>query len=441
MGEHAVVIGGSITGLATAKVLSSRFTKVTVVERDHLPDDAEFRAGVPQGRQLHVLLRRGLDLLEGLFPGFGDELRQAGAEELLWGRDLRWYHFGGWKNPNQSALSSIFGSRLLMESVLRRRLRSDGKVAIREATKVDGLLGDGGRVTGLELDGGEKLEADLIVDASGRESKAVSWLEKLGQPRPAEQIVNANLGYSTRMYRRPPGFQPGWKALLVHATPPKHNRIGAILPAEGDRWQVVMCGVNGDYPPTDEQAFLEFAGSLPGGEFRPALERAEPLSSIYGYRRTANRLFRFDKLDTRLRRFVALGDAVCAFNPVYGQGMTTGTIGACLLGECLDKYSLDEVAGPFQKRLSKALTVPWFLATTEDFRYPETEGRAMNAGIATLQGAVDKVIRRSVVDQRAYDAFLSVMHMTRGLEALADPRVLFSMMRSAPPRDPAALGV
>src|SRR6185369_2719757 len=115
---HAVVIGGSITGLATAKGLSSRFEKVTVIERDPLPDAADFRAGVPQGRQLHLLLRRGQDLLEELCPGFSDELRQNGAPELQWGRDLRWYHFGGWKQPNDAPLSSIFATRLLIESRL-----------------------------------------------------------------------------------------------------------------------------------------------------------------------------------------------------------------------------------------------------------------------------------------------------------------------------------
>ena len=385
-GAHAIVIGGSITGLATAKALSSRFEKVTVIERDPLPDAADFRAGVPQGRQLHLLLRRGQDLLEELYPGFSDELRQNGAPELRWGRDLRWYHFGGWKQPNNAPLSSIFATRLLIESILRKRLRAHRQPgAARRHQGGDAARRATGGARGVKLDGGRELEADLVVDASGRESRSVAWLESLGFPRPEERIVNANLGYATRMYRRPAGLDVPWKALVVHATPPTHNRIGAILPVEGDRWQVVLCGANGDYPPTSDAEFLEFArqparrrGAPGAGEGRAALahlrlpahlQSALPLRAdaaapraVRGARR------RRVRLQSRLRA----GHDHRPHQRAPARRVPRSP-------------SRAKLAGPFQKRLSRALGVPWFLATTEDFRYPETEGREMTTVIASCR--------------------------------------------------------
>jgi 2-polyprenyl-6-methoxyphenol hydroxylase-like FAD-dependent oxidoreductase len=436
MYEHAIVLGGSITGLATARVLSRRFARVTVVERDCLSDGPEFRAGVPQGRQVHVLLRRGQDLLEELFPGVAGELRAAGAESLRWGRDVRWFHFGGWKQPNDSSFESLSGSRLLLESLLRARLRSAANVTMLDGATVDGLRVEGGAARGVHVVGRGDLDGDLIVDATGRESKAASWLEALGLERPAEQEVNAHLGYATRVYREPPGRRD-WRGLLIHPTPPSHTRLAAIFPIEGGRWHVVLSGVNRDYPPSDEEGFLEFARNLASPELYEAIRDAEPLSAIHGYRRTSNRLRRYDRIRRPLRRFVALGDAVCAFNPVYGQGMTTGTIGAMLLGDCVDRAPLDELAPRFQKSLQRRLILPWFLATSEDLRYPETEGSTMSAPVRTLQRGLDHIIRRTVVDRRAYDAFLSVMHMTRGPEALLTPAALRSILRRAPNDPPA----
>ena len=430
--EHAVVLGGSITGLAAAQVLSRRFRRVTVVERDSLgADGAEFRGGVPQGRQLHLLLRRGQDLLDQLFPGFTAQTLAGGAVMVRWGRDLKWYHFGGWKRPNDSKFESLFGTRLLIESVVRERLRHTDNIAILDEAKVEGLVVDNGVARGVKLDGRGELVADLVVDATGRESKAPEWWKAAGLTPPVDQVVNAQLGYSTRVYRRKEHAE-SWRGIIIHATPPEHTRLGAIIPIEGNRWHVVLAGVNEDYPPTDEAGFNAFVASLASPELAEALDGAEPLGTIYGYRRTANRLRAYEDVKQHLGNFVAVGDAVCAFNPVYAQGMTTGVAGAHLLGECVDATSLDKLAPHFHRRLRRMLRVPWFLATSEDFRYPKTEGRAMNGGIAFMQRCIDHVIRRSVVDRRAYDAFVSIMHMTRGPEALLMPSAIWGALGPAP---------
>lgn len=436
--NHAIVIGGSIAGLGVARVLRDHFARVTIIERDALDDGPEARSGVPQGRQFHILLRRGLDIYDSLFPGFRSELLAAGAEPVVWGRDLRWYHFGGWKRRNDAGFESVFCSRLLIESRLRRRLLADPRVTIRSQAVVSDLAVDAARrrVVGVVIEpkgtsGGarETLTADLVVDASGRESKAPVWLAGHGHEPPTETVVNAKLGYVTRYFRRRHDL-PDWKALIIHATPPAHTRLGALAPIEGDRWQLVMAGVNGDYPPTDEEGLMDFARSLASPEIHEAIRGAEPLSPIYGYRRTENRMRRFDRLPSYLERFVVLGDAVCAFNPVYAQGMSTAVQSASLLGDCLRERhgDLDDLPRSFQKRLYRMLLTPWFLATSEDFRYPTTIGERPPAVVPVLQRFIDQVLCLSTVDARAYEAFVNVMHMTRLPTTLLQPAILLGAL-------------
>jgi len=431
MPNSAVVIGAGMAGLAVARVLADRFERVTLVERDALPEAADFRSGVAQGRQVHVLLARGEEILERLFPGFREELLALGAVELVWGRDVRWYHFGGWKQVHDSPFRSLSATRMLIEAVVRRRLRADDHVVIRDRTEVLGLLADGDRIEGVKLAGGERLGAELVVDASGRESRAPILLEALGFPRPRESVVNAHLGYSTRFYRPPEGVTFPWKFLLIHPTPPRSNRMAAIVPVEGNRWHVVLCGVSRDYPPTDAGEYLDWTQTLASDEVYQALRLAEPISPIWGYRRTENRRRHYEELERHLEGFLALGDAVCAFNPVYGQGMSTGAIGAELVGALLDKGRLGrDLSERFYDKLAGKLVVPWLLATSEDFRYPSTEGEPPGRAVRALSAYIDRVLRASVRHKATYEAFLHVMHMVSSPAALFRPDVLLAAARA-----------
>lgn len=436
--RHAIVIGGSVAGLGVARILRDHFARVTILERDPLDDSDEARAGVPQGRQFHILLRRGLDIYDSLFPGFRAELLAAGAVPVMWGRDVRWYHFGGWKRRNDATFESVFCSRLLIEARLRQRLLADPRVTIRSRTVVSDLSVDAAarRVVGVIVEpkgtsrgARETLAADLVVDASGRESRAPVWLDAHGYDAPTETVVNSRLGYVTRYFRRRHDMAE-WKALLIHATPPASTRLGALAPIEGDRWQLVMAGVNGDYPPTDEEGLLDFARSLASTELYDAIRTAEPLSPIYGYRRTENRMRRFDRMPRYLGRFVALGDAVCAFNPVYAQGMSTAAQSASLLGDCLREAGgeLDDLPRTFQKRLYRMLLTPWFLATSEDFRYPTTTGERPFGALPVLQRFIDQVLCLSTIDPRAYEAFVNVMHTTKLPTTLLHPAIVIGAL-------------
>ena len=223
---------------------------------------------------------------------------------------------------------------------MRRRLAALPQIEFLPGCEVTGLAGnkDGTAVSGVTVRSRsqtgteDRIEADLVAVASGRNSRMPQWLEALGYPAPQETVVNALLGYATRMYRRPAGFEADWKGMFIQAAPPERTRGGVILPIEDGRWMVTLGGGGGDYPPTDDQGFLEFARNLVTPKLYDAIQQAEALSPITGYRATENRLRHYERLSSFPENCIVVGDAACCFNPVYGQGMTTAALGAMLLG-------------------------------------------------------------------------------------------------------------
>jgi len=224
------------------------------------------------------------------------------------------------------------------------------------------------------------LTADLVVDASGRDSRAPQWLASLGYTPARESTINAFSGYTTRIYQRPNGFAADWVTMHIKPTPPDSPRGGVIIPIEGDRWHVTLAGMGGDYPPTDEQGFLDFARSLPSQRLYEAIQEAEPLTKPYGYRRGENRMRHYESLPRYLEGFLAYGDSVSTLNPVYGLGMTAAALGSLALQHSLQTQRRMQAAGDltglaqsFQRQLSRAVASTWHMVTREDRRWPATE--------------------------------------------------------------------
>jgi 2-polyprenyl-6-methoxyphenol hydroxylase-like FAD-dependent oxidoreductase len=432
---HAVVIGGSMAGLLAARVLSDHFALVTIVERDRYPDGPASRKGVPQARHLHILLMRGQRILGRMFPGFVDELVSHGATLIDAARDLAWLTQAGWGPRFDCGLRKAVCSRDLIDWTVRRRLAALSNVRFREETDVTGLTPtpDGQDVAGVVVrsrsgsGADEPLAADLVVDASGRSSRVPPWLEGLGYSAPKETVVNAFLGYASRLYRRPAGPGPDWQGLYVQSAPPTRPRAGVIFPIEDGRWIVTLGGGGKDYPPTDEGGFLDFARSLPAPEFAKVIGSAEPLTPIVGHRSTENRWRHYERLPRRPNRLLVTGDAACSFNPVYGQGMTTAALGAEVLDRCLrtrrpgrDSAGL---AARFQRALARSNAVPWLLATSEDYRYPCTEGPPASRVTRFLHRYLDHVIALGVRDCSVRKTMLEVFHLVRAPAALMRPGI------------------
>lgn len=390
--RHAIVIGGSIAGLTTARVLTDHFDRVTIIERDHLPATPDFRRGVPQARHAHTLPLQGQAILEHLFPGLGDNLLANGAVLVNGGSEMAFFIAGGWHQvSHQATVVSMSCSRPLLETTIYRRLANHPRVQFIQDHEVVGLRTDwaGQAVTGVQLRRRHQLrrnefnlEANLVVDASGRDSHAPYWLENLGFVPPRESVVNSFAGYASRIYRQPLNFNRTWKTLYIRPTPPNSTRNGitrggVILPVEGNRWYVTLIGMARDYPPTNGSDFLDFARSLPTPQFYEAIKDAEPLTRVSGFRRAENRVRHYDRLPRYLEGFLVCGDAAYVLNPVYAQGMSAAVMGSRALDHCLREQrhqgDLTGLAGAFQIKLSQAVADPWQLAVREDKRWPSTE--------------------------------------------------------------------
>lgn len=433
--SHAVVIGGSVAGLCAARVLTDHFERVTVLEKDALRDDASMRRGVPQARHVHALLIGGQRIVEGMFPGFTAWMVANGAETPNIGLDGAWYVFGAFRPKYRSELSPISATRPLIEQGIRRFALKNSRLTLITGADTVGLLADAdrARVTGVryaDADGVEhSLEASLVVDASGRGSRLPAMLEALGLPAPEETTVTSRAGYATRVLRL--RRNPSWKLCYVQPSAPGGTRGGIIAAIEGDRAIVTLLGMAGDVPPGTEAGLQAFAESLPTPEIADALRDAEPLSPIYTFARAENRMRHYERLPRTLDGLVALGDAVFALNPVYGQGMSVAAIGARTLGEVLASrrgrggLTLEGVSRQFQAALHKTLALPWQMATGEDLRWglPENKG---HIGLANrvLNAYVDMVQRASLASPYLCEAFYRVAQMLDAPPALFRPGVI-----------------
>lgn len=431
-GATAVVIGAGIAGLTAARVLADRFAQVAVLDRDRLPDDAAPRRGVPQGGHGHVLLVAGQRTLGELFPGLLAELVEAGAIPFDPGQDLSVHQHGAIMPRAASGLQLVTFTRPLLESTLLRRIRSMPNVRIRDGIAVAGLTGAGERVTGVRLDDGEVISCDLVVDCSGRGSRSDRWLAELGFPTPRTEEVKVGVGYSTRLLRRRPGDLDA-TAVFVLPSAPRHKRAGLILPVEGDRWLVSMGGWHGDFPTGGEQAFREHARSLPHPAVAALLDRCEPLSDIVTHQFPSSRRRRFEDLDRLPVGYLAMGDAICSFNPIYGQGMTCAAMEAAALGELLDQRPDRPMAAlprDFYREAARIIGTPWRFAAGGDFAYPETQGRRPR-GIGLLNRYSRQIQLAAHVDPEIRRTFTAVQHLVAPPAVLGRPRMVWRVVRAA----------
>jgi 2-polyprenyl-6-methoxyphenol hydroxylase-like FAD-dependent oxidoreductase len=438
---HAIVIGGGIAGLLAVRILLLHFSHVTLIERDQFPEDPIFHAGVPQGHHPHILLEHGRQLLEELFPGITAKLIVQSAGEIDLVADSVLYTASQRVERFPSGIPSIACSRLLIEWQVRQELTHYAQLQLLEGQEVIGLLASSDRtvVNGVRMrerngtidtQAITELHADLVVDASGRYSHAPQWLEELGYAAPAETVINAFLGYASRYYAIPSDPARDWHSVTIQGSPRENRRGGIILPIEGDRWHVALAGMNKDYPPTQEDAFLEFAKSLPDSILYDAIKEAEPLSPIYGYRRTENRWRHFERLKRQPEGFVAIGDAVCAFNPIYGQGMSVAAMGAESLKKVLQRYPHDRTgfARAFHRELVHACELPWQLASSSDHRIVAAEGEKTPWVSRVLYRYIDSITALVPTDRKIHLAFLQLMHLQKSISVLFQPTIMLKVL-------------
>jgi 2-polyprenyl-6-methoxyphenol hydroxylase-like FAD-dependent oxidoreductase len=380
IGEHAVVMGGSLAGLLAARVLADHYRTVTVVERDATPPLGEHRRGVPQGRHAHGLLTRGQQIMEELFPGLTQEMVDGGAPigDLL--GHARWMFNGHRLQQTVTGLTGLCVHRPVLEGRIRARVAALPNVVLLEGCDVVGLTTDpAGPITGAQVlrraDGttAEELSADLVVDATGRGSRTPAWLDSLGYPPPEEERVSVGIGYATRLYHLPSQAFDGDLA-IVNSADPDHPRGGVVVTLGPGRTMVTLIGRLGDDPPTDPAGFEAFARSLQFPDIYDAIVDADPLDDPVLFRFPASVRRRYERLDRFPDRLLVTGDAVCSFNPVYGQGMSVAALDALVLRDELQRGDEPRSRRYFAD-IARVVDVPWDIGVGGDLAFPGVVGR------------------------------------------------------------------
>jgi 2-polyprenyl-6-methoxyphenol hydroxylase-like FAD-dependent oxidoreductase len=440
--DHAVVIGGSVAGLLCARVLARHFSRVTVLERDRFPTDGpDDRPSVSQGRHIHLLLGRGRIEVEKIFPGFDNDLKRYQASEIDYTNDSALFSYAGRLPRFRSGLKLRLCRRRVIDWVLRSHLKREARVEFAEATTVTGLslCAKRRQVLGVVVDRkggarGELISADLVVDASGRTSNLPAWLGAQGLSVPREDVVNAFVGYASRFFRIAKARAPEWKAVEISAQPPHNPHAGGMFEMEDGTWLVTLVGAANVLPPVEDEGFLEFARHVASPIIYEAIKDAEPVTPIAGYRGLANRWRRYDLLRDLPSGLVVVGDAVCSYNPLYGQGMSVAAMEAAALGEVLAKAQrgsqLDgRRLGQFQNAQKRCVLPAWTLATAEDLRWPSTEGPRPGKLESLSHGYVNLLIALSPKSPQIVLSFLQMSNLLRGPEVLFRPAILWCVLR------------
>lgn len=423
--------------MLAASVLVKHVDEVTVVERDKLPDGPAPRSGVPQARHAHLLMSGGARAIESLLPGTLDALVAAGAHRIGVPNDLVSLSAQGWvpRFPEMQFIVSC--SRSLLDWTVRGQALRDNKISMLTGTEPVSLLGDRHAVTGVLVEDRISreqisLEANLVVDATGRNSRLPAWLAGFGLPEVHSESVDSGLAYATRIFRAPAAAATGFPIVNVQANPrdPHPGCTATLLPIEDGRWLVTLSGTRGGEPSTDESKFVSFARSVRNPVVGELIASAEPLTPVYGSHSTANRRMFFERLKSWPDGVLALGDSVATYNPVYGHGMSIAAQSALAMDAELRASGLTSgVAARIQRAVAKVVDGAWAMATNQDILYPGAVGKPLPLAGRVLQRYVDRLVRTATTESAVTRVFIDAFTLSGPMTKLMSPRMMWATMR------------
>lgn len=426
--KQAIVIGAGMGGLAAAAALAGHFEHVTVLERDRLGDAPAPRPGTPQAQLLHGLLSGGVDALENLFPGFQHDLAAAGAVPRgialdncleLPGYDPFPQRDFGWTGYTMS--------RPLLEAVTRRRVRMLPNVTLRDGCRVLELVAEAGAVTSVRYAMGDDvhmLRGDLIVDASSRGALALSVLDRIGLPQPRETRVGIDMTYVGATFARA-GFAPDWKVAITFPGKDMRRRTGYIFPIENDRWMTLIGEPHTALPSDDPGAFMQAMRELRTTTIYDTIKDAAPVDRVRRFLFPESCWRHYERLEAFPPGLLVIGDAVCRFNPIYGQGMSIAVMEANILKLLLDLRAdlsnpLDGLARSYFDAIQPWIEGTWAMSSIPDLAMPETRGERP-PDMQEMQRFRGAMLRLAAADAEVHRLFQSVQYLMVPRAALQNP--------------------
>lgn len=440
--RRAVVLGGSLSGLFAARVLSDAYDEVLIVDRDVLLGVEGPRRGCPQGKHINGLLARGQQALEELYPGLTSEMAADGVPLGDLAGDVRWYFNGKHLKQQHAGLVCIAATRPMLEKHIRARTAAIPNITFRERHDVLGLetTADHSRVTGVRvqaLDAAEHevLDADFVVDATGRGSRMPVWLEELGYGRVEEDSRKVGLGYVTQHYRLHKDHHFGDLSINPVAFPGVPR--GAIfVRTDGDRIEMTTYGLLGDHPPTDQAGLYAWLKTLPSEDLYHAVQDAEPLDEPVAFRFPTTMRRHYERMTRLPDGLVSTGDAVTCFNPVYAQGMTVAVLSALTLRSHLHTGAAPEPRRYFEDLAADVIDQPWEMTRTVDLGFPGVKGKR-TLQIRMAQAFLKRVQIAATRDGAVTAAYMRAAGLVDGPEAMMRPgfilRVLWKSWFGGPP--------
>ncbi|MGA8115996.1 MAG: FAD-dependent oxidoreductase [Actinocatenispora sp.] len=432
--KKALVLGGSIAGLLAARVLADHADEVTIVERDDLDCGPAVRRGAPHSNQAHSLLGLGRITIEQLLPGTIRQLVRDGGQ-LLRGGGSQWFLDGRPKAVIKGG-SIVSVTRPFLEWHIRRQVTDLDRVRVFRGS-VSGLTMTGNRVDGalvLPPDATEpvRLDADLVVDATGRSSRLSDWLGRHDYPAPPKDRVQVDLGYATCLFDRPPGGRIGGYFAAHSAYTPSRATRGpsSVTPVEGNRWLVLVSGYGDDRPSTDPDDFAARCRADAAVPVQLVPDECVPVSDVAVHRFPASQRRDFHRLDRFPAGVIVAGDAVASFNPTYGQGMSSAAMHAAGIADWLGTGpDLAEPAYAYFQRIRPVLDDAWRTSAIQDLYLPHVDG-PRPLGWRLRRGVSETVLAATVTDAAVHRAFLEVVNMTAGPGLLRRPGVLWRSARA-----------
>ncbi|MGK9462920.1 MULTISPECIES: FAD-dependent oxidoreductase [unclassified Streptomyces] len=442
--RRALVLGGSYAGLFAARVLTEQYDEVLIVDRDRLVGERGPRRGRPQGRHINAMHVRGLQVTEELFPGFIDGLVADGCPTGDYAGSCRWYFNGLPLVREDIGYIAVPATAPLMERHLRERVEQLPGVRFVERHDIVGLEAtpDHSRITGArlsDLDDDRRevvIEADLVVDATGRGSRTPAMLKRFGYGTVPEERIKIDLGYVTQHYELDDDPWRGDLAIIPVAYPGSPR--GAIFTqTDHGRVELTTYGLLGDHPPTDQEGFYEFVRSLAVPDIADALETARPVDEPVPFHYPVTLRRRYERMSRLPAGLVVTGDAVTSFNPVYAQGMTVAAVSALTLRRHLRPAGGPDPAAYFRDLARDCIDAPWEMTTTVDLNFPDVPGHR-SLKMRMVQRYLRLVQVAATRDPKVTTAYLRAAGMVDTPQSLMRPGVLWRVLRGAFTRSSAA---